>query len=311
MSKTPLAEQFSFNSRTFHAYAGPNGDLLHIAHETKTIFRRPDRLSVEVTGDDGSIKILYDGKNMVLFGVEQNKYESIPVTGRIFKALRVVEERTDTDFSLADLLSDDPGKSVLSGVTSGGQVGMAEIDGVRCRHFFFVQAPDDLELELWLEDNERSLPRRFVVTYRSLPGRPIFIAELSNWNFAIQAPDSDFEFNPAAGVTRVELQPARRRHRSRAEASHETDCLGPAEFLSNARIGHGSVGVSRRRWWPRRRRRLSRRRCRCRPRTRRRRGSSRPDGRRADRAALASLQVRGQLAAPTAAPTARPAAAAP
>ena len=77
MSKTPLAEQFSFNSRTFHAYAGPNGDLLHIAHGTKTIFRRPDRLSVEVTGDDESIKIFYDGKNMVLFSVEQKKYESI------------------------------------------------------------------------------------------------------------------------------------------------------------------------------------------------------------------------------------------
>ena len=80
------------------------------------------------------------------------------------------------------------------------------IDGVRCNHFFFVQAADDLELELWLEDNERALPRRFVVTYRSLPGRPIFIAELSDWDFSIQAPDSDFVFQPPAGVTQVELK---------------------------------------------------------------------------------------------------------
>jgi hypothetical protein len=58
-------------------------------------------------------------------------------------------------------------------------------------------------LELWLEDNERALPRRFVVTYRSLPGRPIFIAELSDWDFSIQPPDSDFVFQPPAGVTLV------------------------------------------------------------------------------------------------------------
>jgi hypothetical protein len=207
MSKTLLAKQFSFNSRTLRAYAGPNGELLHIAHQSKIVFRRPDRLSVDATGDDGSIKMLYDGKAIVLYAVEEKKYVSIPVTGVVFKALQAVEERTGTDFPLADLLSDDPGKSVLSGVTSGGQVGAATIDGVRCRHLFFVQAADDLELELWLEDNDQSLPRRFVVTYRSLPGRPNFIAELSNWNLSILAPDSLFEFNPPPGVTRGDVQP--------------------------------------------------------------------------------------------------------
>jgi hypothetical protein len=44
------------------------------------------------------------------------------------------------------------------------------------------------------------------VTYRSLPGRPRFFAELSDWNFSIEAPDGQFEFNPPAGVTRVDLQ---------------------------------------------------------------------------------------------------------
>jgi hypothetical protein len=95
---------------------------------------------------------------------------------------------------------------VASGITSGGKVGTSTIDGVRCNHFFFEQAADDLELELWLEDNEQAVPRRFVVTYRSLPGRPIFIAELSSWDFSIQPPDSDFVFQPPAGVTQVELK---------------------------------------------------------------------------------------------------------
>jgi hypothetical protein len=38
------------------------------------------------------------------------------------------------------------------------------------------------------------LPRRFVVTYRSLPSRPNLVADLSDWNFSILAPDSLFEF---------------------------------------------------------------------------------------------------------------------
>jgi hypothetical protein len=179
--------------------------MLHIAHTSKIVFRRPDRLAVSTTGDDGSMKLLYDGQNLVIYAVEQKKYASTAAPGGIDKAIDIAEDRTGTDLPLSDLLTDDPGQTLLAGVTSGGQVGTVTIDGVPCRHYFFVQAGEDLEWELWLEDNDRALPRRVVITYRSLPGRPRFIAELSDWNFDIQAPDSDFEFKPPAGVTQVDL----------------------------------------------------------------------------------------------------------
>jgi hypothetical protein len=204
MGKTLMAPQFSFRSRTMRAYAGSNGELLHIVHATKTVVRRPDRLLVDVTGDDGATKLIYDGKTLVVYAVDQKKYASIPVPGKIDEMLNVAEDRLGVDFPLADLLTDNPEKSVLSGVTSGGQVGVATIDGVSCRHFFFSQS-SDLDLELWLEDNDRSLPRRVVVTYRTLPGHPTFAAELSDWDMAIKPADAEFVFQPPAGVTQVEL----------------------------------------------------------------------------------------------------------
>jgi len=205
MGKTLQAKQFSFRSHTLRAYAGPNGELLHIAHTMKTVVHRPDHLSVEVTGDDGSKQVFYDGKTLVVYDVGQKKYASLPVTGSIDQMLEVAEKRMKMDFPLADLLTDDPAKSVLSGVTSGGQVGTAVIDGVPCRHFFFNQM-DDLDLEFWLEDNDKALPRRLVVTYRSVPGRPTFTAELSDWDFTQQVPDTAFVFQPPAGATKVEVQ---------------------------------------------------------------------------------------------------------
>ena len=80
------------------------------------------------------------------------------------------------------------------------------IDGVECRHLFFVQPPD-IELELWLENNDKALPRRVFVTYRSLPGRPTFIAELSNWDLGVHPTDADFTFQPPAGVKEVQMKP--------------------------------------------------------------------------------------------------------
>ena len=99
-----------------------------------------------------------------MYAADAKQYVSVPVTGSIEKVLDLLEERTGTDYPLADLLRDDPAGAVASGITSGGKVGTSTIDGLRCNHFFFEQAADDLELELWLEDNERALPRRFVVT---------------------------------------------------------------------------------------------------------------------------------------------------
>jgi hypothetical protein len=208
MGKTLSAKEFSFRARTLRSYTGPNGELLHIEHTIKTNYRRPDHLLVNLTGDDGSIEIIYDGKNLVLHAVEAKQFVSISITGDIEQALNRLAERTGTDYPLSDLLDDNPEEAVTSGSMAGGQVGTALIDGVRCRHFFFEQAEDDLDVELWLEDNERALPRRFVVTYRALPGRPIFVADLFDWDFSINTPDSAFVFRPPPGVTRVELKPS-------------------------------------------------------------------------------------------------------
>jgi hypothetical protein len=205
MSKTLQAQHFSFEAQTFRAYAGPNGELLHIAHTYKALLSRPNRLVVDINGDDGASKLLYDGKNLVIYVAAVKKYASLPIPGDIDKALDEAQARTGVDFPLADLLANDSGESLLAGVTSGGPVGTATIDGVTCNHFFFVQAAEDLEWELWLEDNDRALPRRVVVTYRSLPGRPNFIAALSSWDFSTPAPDNAFTFEPPAGVTQVEF----------------------------------------------------------------------------------------------------------
>jgi len=204
MGKTLQGKDFSFQSDTLRAYAGSNGELLHIAHKAKIIAHRPDRLSLDITGDDGSAKMLYDGKALVIYGADRNEYGSIPVSGNLDEMLTTAETRFGVDMPLVDFFTGDPAKSFLDGVTSGGQVGKATIDGTPCRYLFFSQAPD-LQLELWVEDNDKATPRRLIVTYLSLPGRPQFFAALSNWDFATPHADADFVFKAPNGAKQVEL----------------------------------------------------------------------------------------------------------
>ena len=208
MGKSLSADQFSFQARTLRAYTDPSGQPLHIAHAMTVTVRRPDRLRIEVGGDDGSTKLLYDGKTVVLFGVDTNRYSSLQVPDTLEGMMKEVMGRLGVDFPLADLLTNNPAKSFLLGVTSGQEVGTVTIDGVPCRHLLFFQPPG-IELELWLEKTDQALPRRLIVTYRTLRDQPNFIAEFSDWNFSVHPTDAEFEFQPPAGATQVALRSAK------------------------------------------------------------------------------------------------------
>jgi hypothetical protein len=202
-----LADQFSFKARTLRVYVERNGQPLHIAHTISVVVRRPDRLAIDVTGDDGSSKLFYDGKTATIFGGETKHYSTIPVPDTIQGMLETVTGKLGVDFPLSDFLTNAPDKSFLTGVTSGREVNTVTIDGVPCRHLLFTQPPG-LELELWIEKNDKALPRRLIVTYRSEPGQPSYVAEFFDWNFSVHPTDADFTFQPPEGATQVELKPA-------------------------------------------------------------------------------------------------------
>jgi hypothetical protein len=208
MAKTLGAEQFSFEARTIRAYPGEKGEVLHIAHTLKIVVHRPNRLLVDVTGDDGNSKLVFDGKTAILYSASHNRYASIPVPeGTIAGMMKEAVGRLGVDFPLADFFTENPDKSFLTGVTEGSVVNTVTIDGTACLHMFFVQPPG-IELELWVEKNDQSVPRRLIVTYRNLPGQPNFIAEFSDWNFNVHPSDADFMFQPPAGAEQVQLKPA-------------------------------------------------------------------------------------------------------
>ncbi len=207
MGKSLLSQEYSFQAHTLRVYVDKSGQMLHIAHTIKVLMRRPDHLAIDVTGDDASTKLFYDGKTVTLYGVETKKYATVPAPDTIQGMLDMIISKLHVDFPLADFLTNAPDKSFLAGVTSGREFNTVTIDGVPCRHLLFTQVPK-IELELWIEKNDKALPRRLIVTYHAEPGDPSFVAELSDWDFSVHPTDADFTFQPPEGATKVELKPA-------------------------------------------------------------------------------------------------------
>jgi hypothetical protein len=205
MGQTLLGKQFSFQAQTLRVYTDVDGRFLHIGHTLKVLVRRPDRLRVDIDGDDGATQVFYDGKTLVLYGPAKKEYVSLPVSDTIGGMIKEAESRVGFDFPLEDFLSSTPDKSLLSGVTEGKIVNEVTIDGAPANHLTLFQPPG-LELELWLTKNAQSLPERLFITYRSVPGQPNFIAAFSDWNFSVTPTDADFTFQPPEGAKQVELK---------------------------------------------------------------------------------------------------------
>jgi hypothetical protein len=207
MGTTLQAKEFSFKAQTIRVFEDADAQPLHIFHTMNVLVRRPDRLAVQVNGDDGSAKLFYDGKTLTVFNAAKNTYASVAAPDSLQAMMKDVVARYDVDFPLADFVAAEPGKAFLTGVTNGREVGTVTIDGKPARHLFFSQPPG-IDLELWVDKGEKALPRRLIVTYRLLHGQPSFVAEFSDWNFNVHPTDADFTFQPPAGATKVELTAA-------------------------------------------------------------------------------------------------------
>ena len=115
MGKTLLADQFSFQARALRI-SQPSGQPLRWS-PIKVLLRRPDRLMISVAGDDGSTKLLYDGRTATL-GAETNKYVTVPVPNTI-QGISSGDGQAWRRLSAGRLLANNPDKSFLSGVIIG------------------------------------------------------------------------------------------------------------------------------------------------------------------------------------------------
>ncbi|WP_429819579.1 DUF2092 domain-containing protein [Ensifer sp. B1-9] len=207
MGKTLRASDMTITARTIRAYLDESGQPLHIFHTIKIAARRPDKIAVEFSGDDGKHDLFYDGKEASVFFPDSRKYVTISASGDIPSALDEVANRLDIDFPLSVLFAGAPDKVLLDDATAAREVGTGDIDGMECRHLFFSQR-SGIDLELWVEKNSVAKPRRLIVIYRLLPGQPRFVAEFTSWEVRSRLPDAEFAFRPPADATKIELTPA-------------------------------------------------------------------------------------------------------
>jgi hypothetical protein len=91
----------------------------------------------------------------------------------------------------------------MADVIDAKHIGQGVIDGVECEHLAF-RTPD-IDWQLWVEIGARPIPRKYIITSKTMAGAPQYTLRIKDWRTDAQVAADAFTFQPPADARKVEL----------------------------------------------------------------------------------------------------------
>jgi hypothetical protein len=196
-------DRFRVTSTAVDEVVTTSGQKLQQVSTSQVSLKRPNRLRSDRVGPFADMTFRYDGRSFSLYGKRTGMYALAPAPATLDGAIDVARDQYGLDAPGADLLLSRPYDVLMDGVTDGTYVGLEPIDGVPCHHLAF--RGQDVDWQIWIQDGPEPLPRRYVITSKTVPGSPEFTVRLANWEPHAPLADQLFEFTPPPGATRIQF----------------------------------------------------------------------------------------------------------
>lgn len=182
-----------------------NGQKIQFTSASRSTVQRPNKLRSERIGDVMSQSFYYDGRTFTVFNPVDAYYATVPAPNTIDAIVDYARDSLGVIAPAGDLITMDAYARLTADATSGVVVGKSVVGGVRCDHLAFRSGAVDWQI--WIEDGDKPLPRKYVITSLDLPQAPQFEQLLSNWSIDPAVNPQYFEFTPPSGAKATEFLP--------------------------------------------------------------------------------------------------------
>jgi len=177
-----------------------DGEKLTYAHTTTILAVLPNRLRVEVQGDQKSRLFLYDGKTFTLFARRAGYYASVDAPPTIGQLIDVASDKYGIEIPLLDLFLWGGPRASTSEITEATDFGPSDVGGITCEHYAFRQP--GLDWQVWIQLGDHPLPKKLVLTTLTDDARPQHVSVLT-WNLAPSYNDAAFVFVPPTDAHKI------------------------------------------------------------------------------------------------------------
>ena len=180
----------------------PELEKIQFTSSGKLQLTRPDKLRISRTGGYADVQLVYDGKTVSIYGNNVKAYARADLAGTIDQLVDLIQAKSAAAMPGTDLLS-NAYDELMSNVIQASHIGQGVIDGVECEHLAFRGV--DTDWQIWIESGARPVPRKFVITSKTLAGALQYTLRIKDWKTDAIADADAFVFKPPAGVTKVDL----------------------------------------------------------------------------------------------------------
>jgi len=202
---TGSLQRFELETSTSLEVVLHSGQKIQLLSSARLTVQRPDKLRADRIGDAVNQSFYYDGSRLTLVNPDDGYYASVPAPGTIDAAIDLARDSLDIVAPAGDLVTTDAYQRLMADSTSGFVVGKSFVDGVRCDHLAFRGY--GVDWQIWIEDGEQPVPRKYVITTLTLDGAPQFEILISNWTTNPDVSPKRFEFAPSPDSTQIEFLP--------------------------------------------------------------------------------------------------------
>jgi hypothetical protein len=179
-----------------------DGQNIQSGTQVDIVAARPNRLRVEIVGDDEHRFLFFDGKNFSIFGQIVNYYATVPAPPTITQLCDVLIDKYGIELPLIDLFRWGTNDTSIKKIKAAVDIGPSTIDKVTCEQYAFRQ--EGIDWQIWIQLGEFPLPRKLVIRTLSDDAKPQH-SETLTWNLAPSFSDGAFTFAPPPDARRITI----------------------------------------------------------------------------------------------------------
>jgi len=179
----------------------PQLEKLQFTNSGDALLSRPDKLRAHRVGGYTDVELYFNGQTVSIFGKSANAYAQFEVPGTVDQLIDALRSGHGIALPGADLLLSNSYEALVADVKEAKYMGRGVVDGIECEHLAFRNP--DTDWQLWVEVGDRPIPRKMVITSKTMNSAPQYTLRVKTWKTGGKPSSKAFAFVPKEGLKKL------------------------------------------------------------------------------------------------------------
>ena len=199
-------DQFVVNGTSMEDFRGEAGLIITSPNEVTVTLQRPNALRVRQFDGKATKDLYVNGDKLTIFDSATLFFANAKVPPNLDGAMTYALDELAIDLPLMDLIHSDVFSQLVGKDEDVIYLGdKNRISGVDCHQVAIRLA--DADVQIWVQEGDRPLPRRMMITSKWQGGAPRFIADMQ-WQEKPEITAGTFDFGAPEGASEIQFSPA-------------------------------------------------------------------------------------------------------